>query len=361
MMTRKKTTCYSLRHLLTRFLFLSHGILTFGIFFNNSPNEKNWFLTVPLVLLLIDIIVRKEFKHFWISAFLYIASLLPIIWLVEIDMLQTRLETLKIYNITIVSHEDGADYSHNDLPPVLKSNEKTKKNSLFNLDFLNLSNEIVAKKLCEIGIVVGLILGRAMMPRGPISHDKLSSMLLTFVSNSADIIGLFDTFVSPKIMYHDTIIYLVLGIFSWSIYQFTFIPVGEDPEEDIMTVHVISDPIVSRDSSKTVSIATDDSERILMSAEEKVLRKAKEKRRKKLGWNSDVCESLILLLMHDGPYLVLRLFLIFYHQVTTEMHIFFTIKNAMVVMLHFYRVCSLCCCNEKKEKKKDYNLDYSVF
>lgn len=53
--------------------------------------------------------------------------------------------------------------------------------------------------------------------------------------------------------------------------------------------------------------------------------------------------------MQDGPFLVLRLYLIVQLNVTSEMHIFFTCKNAIVSILLVYRLCILTCRGEDKE------------
>lgn len=65
--------------------------------------------------------------------------------------------------------------------------------------------------------------------------------------------------------------------------------------------------------------------------------------------HGEVFQILVTLLMQDGPFLILRLYLIIQYNVTSEMHIFFTCKNAIVSILLVYRLCILTCRGEDVE------------
>ena len=54
---------------------------------------------------------------------------------------------------------------------------------------VTISNEVIGKKVGELGIIIGLISGRWLMPRGSITRDQLSALLLGYVGNAADILG----------------------------------------------------------------------------------------------------------------------------------------------------------------------------
>ena len=41
----------------------------------------------------------------------------------------------------------------------------------------------------EIGMLGALVMGRWLLPRGDLTRDQLSALLLTFISNGADVIG----------------------------------------------------------------------------------------------------------------------------------------------------------------------------
>ena len=69
-------------------------------------------------------------------------------------------------------------------------------------------------------------------PRGHISHDQLSVILLGYVSDAADIIGLLDTFTHSITNYTPQIAYLVLSSFTLSVYRFVFVLVERETNYD---------------------------------------------------------------------------------------------------------------------------------
>ncbi len=66
----------------------------------------------------------------------------------------------------------------------------------------------------------------------------------------------------------------------------------------------------------------------------------------------ELVQILVPLLMHDGPFLVLRLVMLIEFSVSTEMHVVFMVKNAMVCALLVYRLCVLTCRPVREEDMK---------
>lgn len=318
-----------------RFLFFLHGAFTFFIFKSNNDHYLYWLFIIPLVLLLIDIGVRYEVNYIWISAILYIASFLPIIWTVETQLLESRIQSLAI-NKTGTHHLATS-----------KSPRTTPHKKNTGIYLLKISDEIVAKKLCEIGLVIGLIIGRALSPRRGMPHDDLSSLLLGFVANAADIIGVFDTMAHPSISVNRTVTYIVLACFSWSSYQFIFVPVkSKNKQEYDRGLNIEGNTTTSEFISEAEDKNNYGSTNIIIENSNET---------KNSLCNLDLLPYYILLFMHDGPFFILRTALIFLYDVTSEIHIFFTIKNTLVIILLLYRIISSCCCmkNDAKRKKKD--------
>ena len=56
------------------------------------------------------------------------------------------------------------------------------------------------KKLCEIGLMIIVILGRWMLPRGSITRDQLSVLLLEYVAIAANILELFEAFEDEQVI-----------------------------------------------------------------------------------------------------------------------------------------------------------------
>jgi len=94
--------------------------------------------------------------------------------------------------------------------------------------------------------------------------------------------------------------------------------------------------------AKKASLTDKNSKKIrkLSKADEKVRRRA---------LHGEVFQILVTIIMQDGPFLILRLYLIVQFNVTSEMHIFFTCKNAIVSILLVYRLCILTCRGEDEE------------
>ena len=79
------------------------------------------------------------------------------------------------------------------------------------------------------------------------------------------------------------------------------------------------------------------------------------KEKEKLRFHGDLYSILTLMLMQDGPFLIVRLYLSFGLGVDHEMHIFFAGKNAMALCLLLYRLVILLfeAKQEQEEAKED--------
>lgn len=65
------------------------------------------------------------------------------------------------------------------------------------------------------------------------------------------------------------------------------------------------------------------------------------KEKEKLRLHGDLYSILTIMFMQDGPFLCVRLIMIFSYDVTDETHIFFTGKNAMALSVLIYRLIVL--------------------
>ena len=52
-----------------------------------------------------------------------------------------------------------------------------------------IGRETMAKKVCELGLVILVILARLLLPRGRITYSQLSSLFLGYAGMGADILG----------------------------------------------------------------------------------------------------------------------------------------------------------------------------
>jgi hypothetical protein len=78
------------------------------------------------------------------------------------------------------------------------------------------------------------------------------------------------------------------------------------------------------------------------------------KEKQKLRLHGDLYSILTMMLMQDGPFLIVRLIMIRSYEVTDETHLFFTGKNAIALSLLIYRLVVLL------YEGKDENIDDEI-
>lgn len=200
--------------------------------------------------------------------------------------------------------------------------------------YVNLSNDLWVQVLEQLLLVI-LIFGRWLLPKGDLSRDQLSQLLLVYIGMAADIVEFFEAFKEPEVRFNLKLIYIILGMWSWSLLQFTLILTGARK---------------TRGGTST------------MKKKKKPHGPKKKKKRSHCCGMSDIWAIFITLMLQDGPFLVLRLLLIFYYKVVSYMNIFFTCKNALVTILQVYRMFVLCyeaetppsSVHSKQQKPKGY-------
>ena len=77
--------------------------------------------------------------------------------------------------------------------------------------------------IIEQFLMLILIIGRWMLPKGDLTRDQLSQLLLVYIGTAADIIEFFDSFKDEKVNTNKVLCIMVLSIWSWSLLQFTFV------------------------------------------------------------------------------------------------------------------------------------------
>nr|XP_023026019.1 uncharacterized protein LOC111514022 [Leptinotarsa decemlineata] len=155
--------------------------------------------------------------------------------------------------------------------------------------------------LIEQFLMLILIIGRWMLPKGDLTRDQLSQLLLVYIGTAADIIEFFDSFKDDKIASHQVLVFLTLGIWSWSLMQFTVVLTATKSRKSRLAT---TSSTVDRSENRSI----------------------------------DVCSILLNIILQDAPFLVFRLLLITHYQIITYMNIFFTCKNTLVILLQIYRL-----------------------
>ncbi|KAK6175640.1 hypothetical protein SNE40_014051 [Patella caerulea] len=260
-----------------------------------------WYLTAALGALLLETVVTlcvkkgKEWKWFCPSVFLYLASVVPAIWFLELHEMETR-----------IALRHGRNES------ALVSNNTTIQDLRMNIEELGLEINIPLTlssdlwlRVIEQFLLLMLIVGRWMLPKGPLSHDQLSQLLLVYVGTAADIVEFYEAFSEEQVKYNRFLCYIILGIWTTSLLQFSLVLTATRARRDqsgVPSAHV------NRESEGTECC------------------------------NPEIYGIVISILLQDLPFLVIRMLLIFRYKVVSYTNMFFTSKNTLVIVLLMYRL-----------------------
>ena len=167
-----------------------------------------------------------------------------------------------------------------------------------------------------------MILGRWVLPRGEISRNELSQLLFVFIGIASDITELFALFEENKVRENTGLTYAILCVWTMSLLQFTFVLTStHSPRKTRMGFQTDEEPEVDEDEPPPGCL--------------------------KSFFQTEVWSICVNFLFQDGPYLTVRMYTMVALQLLTYSIIFFTAKNALLVMLLVYRLCVLCCDKRK--------------
>lgn len=167
----------------------------------------------------------------------------------------------------------------------------------------------------EQTMLIVLVLGRWLMPKGDMSRDQLSQLLMVYIGLGADILDIFDTFKEPEVKTNKAVVVIGLALFSWALMQFPLVLTqtrptnSEVPQRGTGSLHCCHRPPPSVASC----------------------------------CSSEAWSLLLTVGLQDGPFLVYRLYLMVQEQVLNQLMIFFTCKNILVVLLELYRIFVVQC------------------
>ncbi|XP_015191846.1 PREDICTED: transmembrane protein 26 [Polistes dominula] len=310
----------TVKAIITRLVFASHGFIAIWQVTTFKKNPLFWYLSCPILLLFFEGIFtltikeNQEWKWFCPSVFLYLSSVVPAIWLLELDKVDKRLRSRES-NINISENFDLSNLAAEDL----KHLEKALGVNI-NLPDIQISTETWVT-LIEQFLMLILIIGRWMLPKGDLTRDQLSQLLLVYIGTAADIIEFFDSFKEDRIAREPVLVYLTLGIWAWSLMQFTV----------VLTATKSRKSRLSSGSAMKKRVQTE------------------------TGCCSiDIWGIALNMILQDGPFLAFRLILIIHYQIVSYMNIFFTCKNTLVILLQLYRLYVVHSETNNKKKKEKY-------
>ncbi|XP_022104175.1 transmembrane protein 26-like [Acanthaster planci] len=220
-----------------------------------------------------------------------------------------------------------------------------------------------------------LIVGRWLLPKGAITRDELSQLLLVYFATASDIIEFFDGFKEPAIRYNRQLVVTLLTLWSWSLLQFSLVttatrssvtkPTGQSESTSTTTTQARRKGLLQRAvfkrfprlaASRAVAPVCPANPLLRDPVEGLIIPVKPEHEVREDATpactclESDVWSVVASIILQDGPFLVFRLTLITHFRAYSHTNIFFTCKNLIVVALQAYRVLVLYA--ERREKQR---------
>ncbi|XP_002126839.2 transmembrane protein 26 [Ciona intestinalis] len=360
------------------------------------------FTLCPLALETIhSVLIRKGNEMKWMtpSVLFYLLCGIPCIWLLEVKLLSDRLTNLSPTNTSSIESSSS----------VLGSSSSSIGITI------DLDDEGWTLALEQILIFV-LVIGKWIAPKGELSRNELSQLLLVNIAAGADIIELLEVFGETKVSQNAELVYLVMAIWTWSLLQFCLVltaskdlPDLDDDynETEIYRVDTDSDKkeltnAGNKFGEKTKAFSknelslpgdgnrlqvTKDNPRYGKAHNQALLNNQIMNTNGELtsnknhtvdiadGTNSiksnagiakaedllradqsvaafvegrmcfdcfccytEIWGMVMSILFQDGPFLILRLFIMLHYKVVTHMNVFFTCKNVLVIILLLNRI-----------------------
>ncbi|XP_064619322.1 transmembrane protein 26-like [Lineus longissimus] len=326
---------------IARFIFFLHGLVAIWRVSDITGEPLFWILAIALLALIAEFIVSLKFKGAneskWFSpvVLLYLASVVPAIWFLELDLMKKRI---------LVRDMEQANNGSLDLPmvsalgkPALESEHGQPVNDTSGEDLdhaeglsgihalgLDIHIPVVMApsewaKILEQLLMLFLIVGRWLLPKGDLTRDQLSQLLLVNIGMAADIIELFEAFREENVKYNKSLTVVILSLWTSSLMQFTLIMTATKARK-----------------TRVAMTRTDEEDGNVRC----------------FCCETEIWAIMTVLFLQDVPFLCLRMTLIFHFSVVSYMNIFFTCKNSLVIMLQLYRIGVIQMEETKKIKKK---------
>ncbi|XP_072334929.1 transmembrane protein 26b [Scyliorhinus torazame] len=321
-----------------RLVFMLHTLLAVWRVTVVRENPMYWLLLLLILLTLVEMIVTltiqkgKDYKGFSPALFFYLINIIPSVWLLELYQLDIRIHSSDCSTNSsnkcthFVHSTDQISYNLSTEEQPVKRPENSSNSIDVVINFLN--STLDWNLSFHQTLLILLIIGKWILPMGVgVNRDQLSQLLLTFVGIAADILEFKSETLSEKeVRCHAELVYAILAIWTWSMLQFP------------LDLTVLQKTEGQRPHGNTSD------------------------RKAHLFKNSaDLWNITISVLIQDGPFFIFRLFLMFHQGIVHQMLLFFTIKNALVLTLQFYRLTLIYLemrqpCKEQQQTTTEVNV-----
>ena len=385
--------------LLSRFLFSFHAGITVWWLTQVTEDQVYWYilgycLAGLLLETLITVVYRRGHEYYWFcpSIFIFTTAEIPCF-----GLLRLKLGSCLQMSDTEQNTDIRCSTNLTSIDDQIQS---------LGLKTLFTDDEKVVSTLDQTFLLL-LVIGRWLLPKGTMSREQLSQLLLIYIAAAADIVELTEIFEVRDVLSNASMINLLISLWSISLLQFSVtIQNVESVAQDQANEEVKMEKEKERESKgeSNIKITTEKkSNRVAPAlytyrlAQRKALEKQKERRNTMdmdflrpishekraerqnnvekdsflsrvlkalkrfegtvqnfIHTHIDMIQLLTPLVVQDGPFLILRLFVASKYDISeSNMFVFLIAKNALVVMLQVYRICVLYCKPSESEGTED--------
>lgn len=188
----------------------------------------------------------------------------------------------------------------------------------------------------EQSLLFLLIIGRWLLPKGEITHDQLSQLLFVYIGIASDIMEILILFDEEPVLKAPGLTYTILAMWSFSLMQYTLVLTATRARKTRVT-HSPQPRRRSASGEEPTGI------RALCACCE-----------------TELWSVIITCSMQDGPFLTIRLYVIFAFEILNYTILFYTCKNFLVLCLQLYRLAIVAGKHFYPEKFADENTEKSV-
>ncbi|XP_028396484.1 transmembrane protein 26-like [Dendronephthya gigantea] len=368
---------------LSRFVFCVHACFLIWWVTQVKQDSMYWLFLIVLSMLVLETAVtvfyRRGNEYYWFcpSIFIFTITEIPCFWLLRLQLVECAQTNLR-FNKGITC------------------STSINSTNLLGEIFESTTSDESRLSILDQTFVLFLVVGRWMLPKGEITRDQLSSLLLVYIATAADIVELTEIYEDSSVGGNDHLVRAILTVWSMSLFQFSVTVMGvetrakdrEELKEQLLKQEEL------KKQERDMKIKRNQVAPALYThklAQKKAMDKQKDrianlqlklhadtkldlagiadddyetnkdpvpKKKSVLGIfvkgitifqnfvhrNLNLIQLLTPMLLQDGPFLIVRLVLVSYYKVTgSGTFLFLTAKNALLVMLQVYRICVLYC------------------
>ncbi|XP_061191531.1 transmembrane protein 26-like [Saccostrea echinata] len=295
-----------------RLMFLLHCLLAVSRVSMILNESKFWIYSLGFLPGILEgihaVYFRKGLEHKWISlgTLLFICLDIVPIWIMELDRADRLLSKRSGTSSIKISSKNSTNGTY-----VTTTAMETNRNEPFYGDFIQLDNDVFVFAI-EQSFLLVMIIGRWTLPKGQMSRDKLSNLLLVLIGKACDMTDFFTLFSHKAVVEDRSFTFVVLVVWSISVFQFPISFTEYRDENLVITVH--RDKRYMQIIVKTLNVCL----------------------------KTEIWSIVASILMQEFPFLVCRSYAVGSLGIVDDTIIFFLFKNSLIITMYMYRLVSLC-------------------